>query len=190
MQYKRLTNRPILTNPQFQCPDKILRRQVALPVPYYGFDQQLHDGVIEIHRAVAEDVKALFELICKLGFPVEKVAPASDPAYRWDDKKLMKANVSSGFNYRLVAGTGQVSLHGRGLAIDINPRQNPYIRFKEDKVLVYPAGAVWDTSKPGTLFRGHPLVKFMAERGWEWGGDWTEQSGRIDYQHFQKPSTT
>ena len=101
----------------------------------------------------------------------------------------MNANVSSGFNYRLVSGTNRVSPHGQGLAFDINPRQNPYIRYQDGKVIIYPDGAVWDINKPGTLFHDHPLVRFMLGRGWEWGGNWLEQSGRIDYQHFQKSLT-
>ena len=190
MQNENINNQPVLSNPNLPCPDKILSQQVALLVSYYGFDQQLHSGVIEIHQAAVKDVKAFFELINKLRFPVEKVAPASDPVYQWDDNKLMNANVSSGFNYRPVAGTNRISLHSQGLAFDINPRQNPYIRYKDGKVIVYPDGAVWDINKPGTLFHDHPLVRFMLDRSWEWGGDWSEQSGRTDYQHFQKPLTT
>jgi len=183
-------NSPVLVNPELTCPPEILKSQVALPVTYFGFDHQANRGTIEVHFAVADDVKAFFELANNIQFPIEKVVPASDPAYKWDDDKLMVSNVSSGFNYRLVAGTNQVSLHGRGLAFDINPQQNPYIRYKNGEVVVAPAGATWDNTKPGTLFSNHPLVVFMLERGWEWGGDWTEQSGRIDYQHFQKPLTT
>ena len=30
------------------------------------------------------------------------------------------------------------------------------------------------------------LVVLMKNLGWQWGGDWMPESGRIDYQHFEK----
>ncbi len=98
----------------------------------------------------------------------------------------MAGNVSSAFNYRLIAGTDKPSLHGRGLAFDINPRQNPYIRYSGGKKIVRPHSAVWNKDKPGTLHAEHPLVLLMEGFGWEWADNWTPESGRTDYQHFQK----
>jgi hypothetical protein len=178
----------IQTNPEAPCPARILNQQVTLAVDYLDFTGDLRHGSIEINKAVADDVKAFFEQALALKFPIEQVAPASDPAFRWDDDKLMAANVSSGFNYRLIAGTNQPSLHGQGLAFDVNPRQNPYIRFANGSKIVAPKGAAWQPDLPGTLSATHPLVRFMLNRGWEWGGSWSADSGRIDYQHFQKAS--
>lgn len=179
-------DRQVLTNPDIACPPEILKQQVAVEAKYVGFDDLPVSGVIEVNEAVAGDVKAFFEQTVLLNFPIEKVAPASSRPYEWNDDALMEANVSSGFNYRLIAGTDTPSLHGKGLAFDVNPRQNPYIRYKGRQEIVAPAGAIWQPDQPGTLSAEHPLVKFMIERGWEWGGNWTAESGRIDYQHFQK----
>jgi hypothetical protein len=189
MQKKYINNRPVSSNPDLPCPPEILKQQSSILVTYYGFDFRTHQGRIEVNQAVVEDVGAFFKLANSIQFPIRKVAPASDPAYQWNDYKLMSANVSSGFNYRLVAGANRISMHGQGLAFDINPLQNPYIRYKNGKVTVIPKGAIWDTNKPGSLSHDHPLVRFMLERGWGWGGDWVEKSGRTDYQHFQKPLT-
>ena len=49
-----------------------------------------------------------------------------------------------------------------------------------------PENGVYDPSAKGTLTSDHPLVLLMKELGWEWGGDWTPETGREDYQHFQK----
>jgi hypothetical protein len=98
----------------------------------------------------------------------------------------MEDNVSSGFNYRLIAGTDKPSLHALGRAFDINPRQNPYIRYERREIIAQPKQSKWDKSRPGTLFADHPLVKMMEGFGWEWGGHWSQESGRTDYQHFQK----
>ncbi|HVC35879.1 MAG TPA: M15 family metallopeptidase [Candidatus Dormibacteraeota bacterium] len=179
---------PVLENPEKPCPTEILRQQIALPVTYYGFDRKSHSGLIEVNLTVVDDVKAFFDLALELNFLIEKVVPASNSDYQWDDNKLMAANVSSGFNYRLIAGTDKVSLHGHGLAFDINPRQNPYIRHESGEIIVAPTGAVWEPDKSGTLSDNHPLVQFMLECGWEWGGNWSQDSDRTDYQHFQKPN--
>ncbi|MBD3276699.1 MAG: hypothetical protein GF388_00210, partial [Candidatus Aegiribacteria sp.] len=65
-----------------------------------------------------------------------------------------------------------------GQAIDINPVQNPYFSHG----LVFPEGAEYDPSQPGTLYDGHPVVELFRLLGWRWGGDWMEK----DYQHFDK----
>lgn len=181
----RPAERPVLSNPENPAPSEVLDRQVALEVLHMGFDGKIHSGIIEVDEAVAGDVLAFFEHALYIGFPIEKVTRASDPAYGWDDDKLMAGNVTSGFNYRTIAGTDKESEHARG-AFDVNPRLNPYVRYTEAGEVVAPPGAVWDPPVPGTLYAGHPLVDFMEVRGWEWGGRWTSESGRTDYQHFQR----
>lgn len=172
-------------NPEQLCPQEVIDTLGLVTVEYLGFDDKLHVGQIVVAQSVTAEVDMFFRKSVELRFPIEKVIPA--PVYEWDDEKLMSDNVSSGFNYRLVAGTDHLSLHSRGLAFDINPRQNPYIRYEADKKIIQPKGARWNPRVPGTLFAEHPLVKMMLGFGWEWGGNWTRESGRIDYQHFQKP---
>lgn len=175
-----------LNNPDRPCPPELLAQQVGLAVLHYGFDGRMHRGIIEVHEEVADDVASFFDLALRTGFPIERVARSGDPEFGWDDDKLMAANVSSGFNYRTIAGTDRVSLHGQGRAFDVNPRQNPYVRYTDGGEVVAPAGAEYDPQAPGTLSAGHRLVGLMQRLGWEWGGDWQPESGRVDYQHFQK----
>jgi hypothetical protein len=75
-----------------------------------------------------------------------------------------------------------LSRHAFGLAIDINPMQNPY----STGIYISPAGAAYDPSEPGTLHAGHPVVLLFKELGWRWGGDWSER----DYQHFDRQMET
>jgi hypothetical protein len=152
---------------------------------HWGFDGSIHQGIIEVHERVVRDAADFFVRAFELQFPFERVVRSSDPEFAWDDDRLMAANATSGFNYRTIAGTNELSSHALG-AIDVNTRLNPYIRYTSEGELVSPPGAAWNPDAPGTLYGGHPLVAFMQERGWEWGGDWTRESGRIDYQHFQK----
>ena len=189
-------------NPKRPAPPEVLWQIIALPVDYVDYQGKNRQGVIEVNQAVAEDVKDFFALALEIGFPIDKVVKSSDPEYGWDDGKLTADNTSSSFNYRLIKDTDRVSWHGLGTALDINTRTNPYIRFVDATEgidpdgtvhrlngvkIVEPEGAEYDSNAPGALTTDHPLVMRLKERGWIWGGDWTEdEKGVIDYQHLEK----
>lgn len=181
------TSEVIKQNPDYLCPHDILETLGLLEVRYIGFDGHLHQGQIVVARHIMAEVEAFFQRALELEFPIEKVIPAADPRYGWDDQKMMADNNTSGFNYRVVAGTQRISQHGQGLAIDVNTWLNPCTRYDKKKIITRPMHAVWDKEIPGTLHADHPLVLLMEGFGWEWGGHWTlEKDGIIDYQHFQK----
>lgn len=173
-------------NPESICPEEVINSLGLMTVEYIGFDERIHVGQIVITQSLEAEVETFFRHALEQKFPIEKVIPAADKVYGWDDERLMADNVSSGFNYRLIAGSQEISMHGLGRAFDINPVQNPYIRYEKDKEIVQPPGTRWNPAIPGTLSGDHPLVKLMEGMGWEWGGNWTRSSGRIDYQHFEK----
>ena len=81
-----------------------------------------------------------------------------------------------------------MSNHARGLAFDINPVQNPYIKYNElgEELWRAPKHATYDESALGTLSTLHPLVILLKSKGWKWGGDWKKEEGPVDYQHFEK----
>lgn len=66
----------------------------------------------------------------------------------------MKDNNTSGFNYRIVKGSKVLSAHSYGMAIDINPMQNPYVKGKT----IQPSGAKYDTKTEGTILRDSRIV--------------------------------
>ncbi len=178
----------IQASPDSGCPPEVLRDLVLLPVSFVGFDGAERTGQIVVHRDVVADVTDVFTLIRKIGFPLAKVIPIAHPAYRWDDFRSCDDNNTSSFNYRVIAGSNKISKHSYGLAIDINPVQNPYIRYDSSGQESFraPAAAAYDLQAPGTLSSEHPVVLRLKSLGWEWGGDWTKESGRKDYQHFEK----
>ncbi len=176
-------------NPSSIAPPTVLEQQRVLAVFYRGFDGLLHRGQIVMHEAVVDDVRDFFTAALAIDFPIKSVIPISHPEFRWDDERSCNANNSSGFNYRLAVGNKMLSNHALGLAFDINPRQNPYIGFDVDGAenLRIPIDGVYDDLMHGTLSSQHPLVMMLKNRGWTWGGDWLPSSGRVDYQHFEKP---
>jgi peptidoglycan L-alanyl-D-glutamate endopeptidase CwlK len=173
-------------NPNKEAPVEVLQEIKSVRVRYYDFNGELQVGTVEIHKDLADDVKQFFEKAAELHFPIERVVKSSDEKYAWDDDALMADNATTGYNYRLIKGTDKPSLHGLGRALDINDALNPYVRYVDGQAITDPPGATYDPTVPGTLTAEHPLVIFMKNRGWEWGGDWTPESGRTDYQHFQK----
>ncbi|MBP6881153.1 MAG: M15 family metallopeptidase [Candidatus Pacebacteria bacterium] len=176
-------------NPNNFAPAHINERQQILTVQHLGFDDEMHEGVIIMHEEVAEDVLAFFELALDLRFPIEKIVLISDERYQWNDELSMADNNTSGFNYRTIMDTDRLSNHATGRAFDVNPKQNIYLKRAESGEILfsYPEGAVYNLGAKGTLTKEHPLVIFMKERGWEWGGDWQRGDGVVDYQHFEKP---
>ena len=176
-------------NPDSLAPEDVLETLRVEVVEYVGFDGLIHQGQIVMHKDRLDDVLAFFELARKLSFPIRSVVPISDPRYVWDDERSCAGNNSSGFNYRTVSGNPtKLSRHALGVAFDINPVQNVYVRYDADlkEVFRFPPNCFYDKEASGTLTVDHPLVVFMKERGWVWGGDWTPESGRVDYQHFEK----
>ncbi|MBE7477616.1 MAG: M15 family metallopeptidase [Ignavibacteriales bacterium] len=158
-------------------PDGTIENLRIVDIYYYGFDDKLHKGQLVVHKDVVLDIIEIFEFIRESHFPVEKVIPISQ--YNWSDEKSMKDNNTSAFNYRFISGTRVISNHASGLAIDINPRLNPYIKNGSS----LPANCIYDTTKTGTISASSQLVNEFKQRGWQWGGDWKSLK---DYQHFEK----
>lgn len=183
-------NRDIVLNPANPAPQEVVSQLVSLEVSYRDFQNRPHKDIIEVNRALKDDVISFFKYAYYLNFPIQEVGISSDPRFKWDDDKLMAANITSGFNYRTIAGSNTPSQHGLGRAMDVNPRQNPYIVLDDQgNPVVAPKGASWLMGTPGTLHRDHPLIQLMLSRGWVWGGNWTLQDldgAVIDYQHLQK----
>lgn len=162
-------------------PQEILDRLGLLDVQYYSFDGNLHQGQVLMDKRLLDEVRGAFKLIKALRFPVFSVRPVMDRQLMDEEEKATTLNNSCAFSYRLAFGKDTPSNHGLGIAIDINPVQNPYIN--EAKGLRHPPDAEYDPSAPGTLTADSEIVKYFKDRGWEWGGDWTD---RKDYMHFQR----
>ena len=106
--------------------------------------------------------------------------------FNGSDELSMAANNSSCFNFRPIAGTKTLSMHSYGLAIDINPVQNPFIVIKDrfQKVIVHPKQATEflnrHNQRSGMV---EPIVGILKKYGFsQWGGVWNNP---IDYHHFQ-----
>jgi len=155
---------------------------VLLELNHWGYDGAVHDGVLVVHRDVADDLIAIFGDLFAARFPVEKMKPIDE--YGGDDDASMADNNTSAFNCRWVTGRkGVFSRHSYGRAIDINPVANPYVKGRQ---VLPPAGKDYvDRSRPrlGMVRKGDAVHQAFRQRGWSWGGTWKRSQ---DYQHFEK----
>jgi len=152
-----------------------------LRILHMGFDDQIHIGEIVCHKEIAGDLLDIFRDLYREGYPIEKVLLVDE--YEGDDELSMEDNNTSCFNFRPVSGTGHLSQHAYGRAIDINPLYNPYITadgFAPDNAGKY---VDRDNENPYKIDKNDLCYQLFAEKGFFWGGDWNSVK---DYQHFQK----
>jgi hypothetical protein len=170
------------------APLEILEQQICVSVSHVDFTGTEKVGEIIIHKQLANEVCEFFALALTIGFPIHSVRPVHEAPYLFDDAISCEANNSSGFNYRTIHNSIQLSKHSLGMAFDINPIQNIYCTYNEKGEEIYrlPKYSEYDKNVPGTLTADHLLVILMKAKGWTWGGDWSIDSGRVDYQHFEK----
>lgn len=153
-----------------------------LTVAYVNFDGEACQGELVVNAEIAEDVISIFKELFEEKYPIEKISLIDN--YDADDDRSMAANNSSAFCYRVISGTDRLSNHSFGLAIDINPLYNPYIK-SNGKVLPKEAEAFADRtlSNPYYISPEDSCVRIFKKYGFTWGGDWKNSK---DYQHFER----
>jgi len=150
-----------------------------LTVSHYGFDGRFHTGEIIVNQGFAEEVVEVFRLLYEARFPIEQMRVITKeeidapPTGDWND--------TTSFVCRPAVGSTSWSQHAFGLAIDVNPFHNPYL--KGDLVLPELASAYTDREnvRPGMIFEDDVVTEAFAEMGWGWGGNWNTLK---DWMHF------
>lgn len=153
-----------------------------MELPHWDFEGRQALGELVVHRDAADDLVWVFSRLFAAGFPIARMERVE--RYGGDDRRSMAANNASAFNFRRVEGSDRLSQHAFGLAVDLNPIQNPWVR--DDAVLPAAGADFLDRGRgaPGMIERGGPVVRAFEAIGWEWGGEWARYR---DYHHFQAP---
>ena len=150
-----------------------------LTVSYFGFDGAVHQGQLVVNVSAVSSVRAVFAQMLAAQFPIRKIVPVD--AYGSSDDASMADDNTSAFNCRAAAGSSSWSVHAYGLAIDVNPVENPYVHTQLG--VLPPNGADYvdrSNGRPGMAVPGSALNEAFAAIGWGWGGTWANP----DYQHF------
>jgi hypothetical protein len=84
------------------------------------------------------------------------------------------------FNYRLMRKSNRLSYHSWGIAMDINPDENPAIRYKSADDKPIPFSKEWWKIRPDAMPKA--FVDAIKSVGFSWGGDWRTFA---DDMHFE-----
>ncbi|MGX8943290.1 M15 family metallopeptidase [Symbiopectobacterium sp. Eva_TO] len=157
---------------------------------HVNFNGTTEEGNVVILDAIAEHTEKIFSELFEQRFPIHKAITMEH--YEGNDEAAMADNNTSAFNGRPITGGTSWSKHAYGVAIDINPLQNPYLSFSTDgtaKVLPPSAATLFvnrSNVRPDKKKRegmAEDVVDIFTRHGFmRWGGEWDSP---IDYQHFE-----
>lgn len=161
-----------------ECPVPRHRLRVVR-LTHWSFDGTVRIGEMIVHQNVAADVVSAFRKIFAARFPIENMVIAN--GYDGDDPRLIQHNPTSGFNCRNAVGRSGWSEHAYGLAVDVNPMQNP--RVSSGGIVPPEALAYVNRSpmRPGMIVAGSRVVQAFTSIGWRWGGTYRRAK---DWHHF------
>lgn len=161
-----------------QCPvslDQLAYAQVS----FFGFDGLFHTGEFIAHADHIEGIVDIFEKLHAARFPIEEMVVTSTSALT--ARPSGDINNTGAFVCRRTVNSTRWSQHAYGLAIDINPFHNPYVRG--DTVIPHLAESYLDRDRDVPGMVNADIVSMFDDLGWEWGGNWVTAR---DWMHFSE----
>ena len=157
-----------------------------LSVSHWGFDGRAHSGQVVVNAQAVGPLGRVFGKLYGLHFPIRHMSFAS--VYGPKSSQPADGDVSGSFECRQAVpspcsggnANGSWSNHAYGLAIDINPVENPYVgcgMSRDPKAQSYRDRS---RHRPG-MVTGR-VIRAFASVGWGWGGSWAGNTK--DYMHF------
>src|SRR4029453_8549751 len=95
-----------------------------LTVSFRGFDGRAHTGELLVNARAANDLVTVFGQLFAAGFPIERMRISS--LAELNAPPPGDGNTTEVFACRPARGQTAWSQHAYGLAVDVNPFQNPY----------------------------------------------------------------
>lgn len=183
--------REYMTGKSYRANNNITFDQLSyLTIPHYDFNYNVTYGHLVVNASVAEDVLDIFAELFDIKYPIERMNLVDD--YNASDFESIEANNTSAFNYReSTDGSGSLSKHALGLAIDINPQINPYVNssgtgsHSNAREYWNRDISTWtsEIAKAAYIGPDTEIYRIFISHGWSWGGNWSTYR---DYQHFTK----
>jgi D-alanyl-D-alanine carboxypeptidase-like protein len=169
------------------CPVTLSQLRV-LTVAYHGFDGRSHTGQLVVNSAAVAPLTQVFRRLYALHFPIHHMnfsdtyGPSSGQPADGDVTASFECRQASASPCNGIAnkGTGSWSMHAYGLAIDINPVENPYVGcgMTRDKTAL----SYLDRSRVRRGMVTPAVLEAFRSVGWGWGGSWSGSTK--DYMHF------
>ncbi len=148
-----------------------------LSVSYRDFAGRSQTGQLVVNARAAQPLARVFGRLYRLHFPIRRMSALP-----------LDGDVTASFSCRQAvpspcvggSGTGTWSMHAYGLAVDINPRENPYVGCGQSRD---PATRrYFDRSIHRRGMVTTRAIRAFRSVGWGWGGSWTGDTK--DYMHF------
>jgi D-alanyl-D-alanine carboxypeptidase-like protein len=157
-----------------------------LTVTHWGFDGRPRTGQLIVDALSAQGLSRVFARLYELRFPIRHMRLAD--AYGPEEAQPADGDVTASFECRqsvpspCVGGSrsGRWSNHAYGLALDLNPRENPYVGCGRTRDPTRAAYLDRSRLRPGMVTPA--VVQAFRSIGWGWGGDWSGDTK--DYMHF------
>jgi hypothetical protein len=161
-----------------ECPvDRSDLRRVELN--HYTFSGDVRRGALVVNRDVADSIARVFRKLYERKFPIRKMHPVE--RYEGDSHASLRADNTSAYNCRRpsqINAPVSESPHANGRAIDINPRENPWVDLRCR--CWFPNRANRDRRPgPGKIFKGGLVWRTFRAEGWIW-----QDIDVPDYMHF------
>ncbi len=158
----------------------------VVSVTYRGFDHRSHAGQLVVNRNAAANIASVFRRLYALHFPIHHMELADMYGPRSAQPK--DGDVTGAFDCRQAVpspcvggtGTGSWSMHAFGLAVDVNPVENPYVGCGATRDPASRPFRNRSRHRPGMVTRR--AIAAFASVGWGWGGSWSGSTK--DYMHF------
>ena len=166
----------------FNEPAPVTRDDLRLlHLKFFGFDGEVHKGEMVCHKDVADDLLDIFRALFKEKYPIESIRLVDD--FGGDDNASMAADNTSCLNIRKMVGGSKFSKHAYGVAVDVNPLYNPYVKGTHIEPSESAPYVDRTLDFPHKLTADDLCVRLFKAHGWTWGGDWKSLK---DWQHFEK----
>jgi hypothetical protein len=155
-----------------------------LTVSYWDFEGNRRTGELVVNRRAATPLARVFRRLYRLRFPIRHLRFTD--MYGPKRGRPADRDISGSFECRRAvpspcgSGTGNWSQHAFGLAVDLNPIENPYTgcgRTRERTSLPY-----LNRSRIRRGMVTPAVVRAFRSIDWGWGGSWAGSTK--DYMHF------
>jgi hypothetical protein len=157
-----------------------------LTVSYRDFKRRDRTGQLVVNTRAAHPLARVFRRLYAQRFPIRHMT--LDDFYGPAGDRPADGDVTASFECREAVpspcnggtGTGSWSMHAYGLAVDVNPVENPYVgcgQSRDPKARRYR-----DRSHHRRGMVTARAIKAFRSIGWGWGGAWAGSTK--DYMHF------
>jgi hypothetical protein len=165
------------------CPVRLSDLRL-LKISYWDFGGNRQIGELVVNQRAAAPLATVFRQLDRLRFPIRHMRFAD--FYGPRSAQPADGDVTESFECRRAvpspcgSGTGGWSQHAFGLAVDLNPIENPYTgcgRTRERASIPY-----LNRAKIRRGMVTPAVVRAFRSIGWGWGGSWAGSTK--DYMHF------